>query len=142
MSKLTNKQELFCQQYVIDLNATQAAIRANYSEKTAGSIGNENLQKPEIQQRIQEIQKSLGDRLKITQESIIEDLVKIKDRCMQEEPVMKYDPVEKDMVETGEYKFDSTGALKATESLAKHIGFYERDNKQKSTIIKIDFSED
>ena len=48
MPKLTAKQERFCEEYLIDLNATQAAIRAGYSVESAGSIGSENLTKPEI----------------------------------------------------------------------------------------------
>ena len=47
---MTEKQKLFCEEYLIDLNATQAALRAGYSEKTAYSIGNENLKKPESQE--------------------------------------------------------------------------------------------
>ena len=45
---MTKKQKLFCDEYLIDLNATQAAIRAGYSPETAGAIGNENLKKPEV----------------------------------------------------------------------------------------------
>lgn len=60
---LTAKQQRFCDEYLIDLNATQAAIRAGYSKKTAYSIGNENLNKPElkayIQQRMKEKEKEL-----------------------------------------------------------------------------------
>ena len=52
MPKLTAKQERFCEEYLIDLNATQAAIRAGYSVESAGSIGSENLTKPEIRARI------------------------------------------------------------------------------------------
>ena len=52
---MTEKQKLFCEEYLIDLNATQAALRAGYSEKTAYSIGNENLKKPEIQEYIQKL---------------------------------------------------------------------------------------
>lgn len=48
MAKMTAKQMRFCDEYLIDLNATQAAIRAGYSKKTAYSIGQENLKKPEI----------------------------------------------------------------------------------------------
>jgi phage terminase small subunit len=47
--RLTPKQERFVQEYLVDLNATQAAIRAGYSRKTAYSIGEENLKKPDIQ---------------------------------------------------------------------------------------------
>ena len=51
--KLTAKQQRFCDEYLIDLNATQAAIRAGYSQKTAGVIGTENLQKPYIKEYIE-----------------------------------------------------------------------------------------
>lgn len=60
---LTPKQQRFCDEYLIDLNATQAAIRAGYSKKTAGAIATENLQKPNlkayIQQRMDEKEKEL-----------------------------------------------------------------------------------
>ena len=51
--KLTAKQQRFCDEYLIDLNATQAAIRAGYSKKTAGVIATENLQKPNIKEYIE-----------------------------------------------------------------------------------------
>lgn len=60
---MTTKQRRFCDEYLIDLNATQAAIRAGYSKNSARAIGNENLQKPYIQayikQRLDEKEKSL-----------------------------------------------------------------------------------
>lgn len=58
--KLTAKQERFCQEYLVDLNATQAAIRAGYSVKTAYSVGWENLRKPEISERINSRLKELA----------------------------------------------------------------------------------
>ena len=54
MAKLTAKQQRFCDEYLIDLNATQAAIRAGYSARAAKSIGNENLTKPDLQNYIKE----------------------------------------------------------------------------------------
>ena len=59
--KLTDKQEKFCYEYVLHLNATKAAINAGYSEKTAYSIGFENLIKPEIQKRIDEMKSNLAE---------------------------------------------------------------------------------
>lgn len=53
MAKMTAKQQRFCDEYLIDLNATQAAIRAGYSEKTAAVIANENLRKPYIKEYIE-----------------------------------------------------------------------------------------
>jgi phage terminase small subunit len=58
-SDLTEKQKIFCREYIYDWNATRAAKVAGYSEDTAYSIGWENLKKPEIQAYITEIQKDL-----------------------------------------------------------------------------------
>lgn len=58
---VTDKQKRFCDEYLIDLNATQAAIRAGYSKKTAYSIGVENLKKPEIKSYIDEQLKKMQD---------------------------------------------------------------------------------
>ena len=60
MEELTTKQRRFCEEYVIDWNATQAAIRAGYSENTAKEIGYENLTKPHIKAYVEEIQKDLS----------------------------------------------------------------------------------
>ena len=62
MSKLTEKQKKFVDEYLIDLNATQAAIRAGYSKKTARSIGQRLLTKVDIQKYMQKEQKELQER--------------------------------------------------------------------------------
>jgi phage terminase small subunit len=59
MENLTEKQKIFCEEYVVDWNATRAAKAAGYSEKTAGAIGAENLTKPLIADYIEHIQKDL-----------------------------------------------------------------------------------
>lgn len=74
---LTDKQEIFCREYLIDLNATQAAIRAGYSEKTANRIASENLSKPDIQLRISELLKKRSDRLQIDADYVLNRLVEI-----------------------------------------------------------------
>jgi len=65
---------MFCKEYLIDLNATQAAIRAGYSEKTAQEIGSENLSKPIIQLRIEKMKEERSNKLQITSESILQEL--------------------------------------------------------------------
>lgn len=68
---MTTKQELFVAEYLIDFNATQAAIRAGYSEGSAGSQGNENMQKPEIKAAIsQRVEELLGGRYKAIYDSL------------------------------------------------------------------------
>lgn len=75
--KLTPKQRRFVEEYLIDLNATQAAKRSGYSEKTAHVIGTENLSKPAIQQAVHAAQKERSERTGITADRVLEELAKI-----------------------------------------------------------------
>lgn len=74
MAKMTAKQQRFCDEYLIDLNATQAAIRAGYSEKTARKIGQENLTKPDIQEYIQKRKADRVERTEVTQDMVLREL--------------------------------------------------------------------
>lgn len=74
---LTAKQERFCYEYPLDFNATQAAIRAGYSKKTAQSIGAENLTKPLIQDKISALQLQTANKLGITRERIVSEYAKL-----------------------------------------------------------------
>lgn len=75
MANLTPKQQRFVEEYLIDLNATQAAIRAGYSEKTAAVIGAENLIKPNIAKAIQEAQEKLSNKAQVTIEMVVQGLL-------------------------------------------------------------------
>ncbi len=75
--KLRPKQQRFVEEYLIDFNATAAAIRAGYSEKTAGSIGAENLTKPEIQQAIAERRAEIGQEAKVSAADVLREWVTI-----------------------------------------------------------------
>ena len=74
---LTPKQQRFVEEYLIDLNATQAALRAGYSEKTAHTIGWENLQKQEVGLAIQEAQAERSKRTEITQDRVLQELARV-----------------------------------------------------------------
>jgi len=71
--KLTAKQERFIEEYLVDMNATQAAIRAGYSEKTANRMGPENLSKPVISEAVQRARAELSEKTQITQERVLEE---------------------------------------------------------------------
>lgn len=120
--KLTAKQQAFLNEYLVDLNATQAAIRAGYSEKTAAEMGYENLRKPQIKEAIDEAIKKRSNKLEITSEYVLSSLKTVAERCMQGEPVMRKEGDE--WVETGEWKFDSSGATKSLELLGKHLKLF------------------
>lgn len=74
---LTAKQECFVAEYLIDLNARQAAIRAGYSEKTAGSVGCENLTKPKIAEAIAQAMAKRSKRTEITQDMVVAEMAKL-----------------------------------------------------------------
>lgn len=77
MAKLTAKQERFVNEYLVDLNATAAAKRAGYSEKTAEQVGYQLLQKTSVSAAIQERRAKLRGKLEITQEAVLQELAAI-----------------------------------------------------------------
>jgi phage terminase small subunit len=122
MAKLTKKQELFVKEYLIDLNATQAAIRAGYSQKTSYSIGEENLKKPVIAAAIQEAMDKRAKKIEINADYVLTTIVNTIERCQQAEPVMIMEDGK--LVNSGEYKFDSGAVLKGAELLGKHLKLF------------------
>ena len=75
MANLTPKQQRFVEEYLIDLNATQAAIRAGYSEKTAKVIAAQNLSKLNVQEAIEEAQEKLSNKAQVTVEMVVQGLL-------------------------------------------------------------------
>lgn len=125
MAKLTAKQRRFCDEYLIDLNATQAAIRAGYSEKNARNIASENLAKPNIKAYIDERMSEKESQLIATQDEVLKYLTSVLrgesqsteivvegtgDGC-SEARTLKKEPSEKDR-------------LRAAELLGKRYGLY------------------
>lgn len=77
MSELSDKQKFFCQEYLMDLNSTQAAIRSGYSKDTAYSIGHENLKKPEIALRVAVLQAARLSRVQEDADYVLKRLIEI-----------------------------------------------------------------
>lgn len=157
--KLTRKQEAFCQEYIIDFNATQAAIRAGYSKKTAGSIGFENLKKPEIQKRLAGLIKKRSERAEITADRVLAECMRValadvgeafdengNIKAIHDIPedvrraISGFEVIEEFQGEGKDKEF--VGYLKKVkfwskdkniEVLFRHIGMFEKDNRQKPT---------
>ncbi len=127
--KLTPKQSLFVKEYLVDLNATQAAIRAGYSQKTAGSVGAENLTKPEIASAVQEEMDKRSERTEITSDYVLNTIVDTLERCRQVRPVLNRKG-EHIYVETpdGEdapaFTFEPMAVLRGCELLGKHLKLF------------------
>jgi phage terminase small subunit len=136
MNKLSSKQKAFCEEYLIDLNAVQAAIRAGYSKKTARQIGSENLSKPDIAKYIVELQTERSLETKIDAAWVLMSAKKVYDRCMQEEAVM-----DKEGGSTGEYKFEHSGANAALGIIGKHVYVQAFLEKKESKNIEMSHEE-
>lgn len=116
---LTTKQQTFVAEYLKDLNATQAAIRAGYSEKTASQIGEQNLRKLEIASAIQAAMNKRAERTQVDADYVLRTIVDTIERCKQAEPVR-----DREGNETGEYRFEASAVLKGAELLGKHLKMF------------------
>lgn len=143
MAKLTEKQQRFVDEYLIDLNATQAAIRAGYSVNTANEQGSQNLAKLSIQQAIAEKMAERSKRTGVNQDRVVLELakiafVKITDVVTSEGEIKKT-ATDDDLscIESVKYKESNTDTgysverevkvaskLKALELLGKHLGMW------------------
>lgn len=85
---LNARQKLFCNEYIVDLNATRAAIAAGYSEKTARKIGSENLTKPDIQNYIRELMEAKDKALIASQDEVLQYLTSVMRREKKEHIVV------------------------------------------------------
>ena len=135
VAKLTAKQQRFCDEYLIDLNATQAAIRAGYSEKNARNIASENLAKPNIKKYIEKRMNEKEKELIADQDEVLRYLTSVlrgesmsteivvegKGEGCSEARTMKKEPSEKDR-------------LKAAELLGKRYGIYTESVDVNGTI--------
>lgn len=126
---LTPKQTKFIDEYLIDLNASQAAIRAGYAPDSASVEGSRLLANVNVSGVLREKQEILAKKLNVTQEWVLQRFLDISNRCMQAEPVLNrkgqqilVENAEGDMVPA--FMFDSTGANKATEMIGKHLGMF------------------
>ncbi|WP_404298089.1 terminase small subunit [Halomonas sp.] len=128
-TRFTPKQQRFVDEYLIDLNATQAAIRAGYSEKTARQAGAENLSKPDIAAAIQASTQERSERTKIDADMVLQGILSNVRRCEQGE-VVRNSRGEPMTVDTPDgqmavaYRYDASNALKGYEMLGKHLRLF------------------
>ena len=162
MKNLNDRQTQFCKEYLIDLNATQAAIRSGYSENTASEMGCENLTKPQIQNYISLLMEERNKRVQISQDEVLAELknfafsditetIELTSDKVKELPVeirrliTSYKKVKTRKGGQGEWEEESVelkfvDKMKAFEMLNKHIGFYEKDNSQLKPSTEVNVS--
>ena len=111
---LTPKQQMFVRENLIDLNATQAAIRAGYSAKTSYSIGEENLKKPEIIEAVQAGMDRRAKKINLTGDDILANIARLAQKA--------------------EDMDDTSNALRANELLGKHLKLFTDRIEQSGNI--------
>lgn len=155
---LTEKQKRFCDEYLVDLNATQAAIRAGYSKKTAKQIAQQNLTKLDIQEYIKKRMAEKEDALIAKQDEVLQTLTRVLRRQEMDTVVVtckerssRYDEngkkviVEKEVPRVVQIPTRVNDLNKAAELLGKRYGLYtekiETDVDMELN-INIDYGED
>lgn len=106
MPKLRGKEERFCREYVIDYNGTQAAIRSGYKVSDAANRATRMLRKAEIAARVRELEKEMAERLGLSQDYVVIQLVQRYEECKGQG--------------------DNKNALKALELMGKHLGMFDK----------------
>jgi len=119
MAKLTDKQKVFCKEYLLDFNATRAAIAAGYSKKGARQTASDTLAKAYIQEEIKRLMESRNKRTEITADRVVNELAKF---------AFNVDG------SADAFDLEAKDKLKALEMLARHTGAFNGDDSGKALI--------
>ena len=165
VKKLTEKEKIFCREYVYDWNATRAAKVAGYSEKTANVIGCENLTKPYIQAEVERVQKDLEKTSGISRQKVLDEYMKIafssiahlhntwidrkefesltdSQKACISEIATRVKKIGTSVVDTEEIKIKLYDKQKALESISKMLGYNEPDKIKMQQEIEVKFSDE
>jgi phage terminase small subunit len=163
---LNAKQRRFCLEYVVDLNATQAAIRAGYSPRTAGVIGHKLLKNAKVEHEIAQKQQEIAGKTGINAERVLQEYGKIaflsvkklfdSEGNLLQVPDMPDEVADaiagldvshrRTITDDGDPTVDEIRKVKlgdklgALNSLAKHLGMFEKDNSQRRPSLEEAFT--
>ena len=126
---LTPKQDMFVREYLIDLNATQAAIRAGYSAKTADVQASRLLGNVQVAAAVQAAMDKRAEETGLDAKFVLNGIVKLIERCEQAVPVLDHEGNE-----TGEWRFESSSAMRGYELLGKHLKLFTDKIEQSGNI--------
>lgn len=148
--RLTDRQKAFCDEYLIDLNATQAALRAGYSPKGAQRMAVRNMQNPLVQEYLNERREARSKRTQITQDFVLGELMKIatangtdfasvgKGNRVRLTPTEELPPEKRAAVASVKKGRDGMeiktyDKLRALELLGKHLGMFDAKSRREET---------
>ncbi len=137
INKLKPRERKFCELYLQTGKKEQSAKDVGYSEKSARTQASRLLKNENILAYIHALQKRAREELHIDENWAVLKALEVYERCMQAVPVTEWDYSEHKMVETGEYTFDSKGALKALDLIRTLLGIGPNDESKLQTAIMI-----
>lgn len=142
-ANLSPRQQRFVDEYLIDLNATQSAIRAGYSKNSARPIGHENLSKPGIAAAVTNAKRERSDATKIDAEWVLKQAVEVHRRCMSEIRLVRNPKTGKQLYDADGnslFKFNAAAANRALEIIGKHteIGCFKERIEHSSGLSVIE----
>lgn len=130
---LSGKIERFCEEYLVDYNATQAAIRAGYKENSAANQGSRLLKNDEVFARVRELQEEFNKKRCFDEKNrVLNELWGIAEKAMQKTPVMVWDSAKHAYVPSGEWAFDGKTATKALELIGKMSGMFSEKTERRT----------
>jgi phage terminase small subunit len=153
VAALTPKQLAFCEQYLVDLNAKAAAVRAGYSEAGAGQVAHKLLKRPHIQRRVAKMLEERSKRVEITQDAVIAELAKIafgdprkvmewgpnglklknSGEIADDDAAMVAEVSETTSLNGGTIKLKTCDKIKALELIGRHLGIFTDKSEVKIT---------
>ncbi|ONN71719.1 terminase small subunit [Pseudomonas oryzihabitans] len=142
---LTAKQQRFVDEYLVDLNATQAAIRTGYSPKTAEQQASRLLSNVKVREYLAQKQQSRQQRTEITQDYVLKTIVEVVERCRQHEPVLDRSGKQvyvdtPDGDQAPAYTFDAKNVLKGLELLGKHLRLFGDKDEHDAELKRLEIA--
>ena len=154
---ISERQKKFCDEYIIDLNGKQSAIKVGYSEKSAESLASRLLKNDKVKQYLAIIRAKVQERVEVRQDEILRILKDMAFADVTETMELTFTEIKQlpkalrlciashKKTETKElsgstkimYEIKFIDKIRAIDMLNKHIGFYDEDNKQKGTTIVV-----
>ena len=131
-NKLTPKQELFCQEYIIDFNATQSYMRAGYSAKSetvAGVEAHKLLKNPKIQEKITQLKKVIEEKLSVSAEWVLKEAIELYEIAKGKKPHISSRFVNGEAVAMEVYKTNLKEAVRALEVIGRHTSIKAFDKE-------------
>lgn len=131
---ITPRQKKFVQEYLRSGDATDAAIAAGYSAKSAASTASKTLKMPGVIEYRRELEKKLFDEMGISKEWIGRRLVEVVESCMEKVPSYRWNPETRKDERCGEKLLDANSAIRALHELTEHMNFAEGEQSTAESI--------